>query len=57
MRDEVEPDVENSETGIRQELRTLREYAEKKGTSVYTQHADRGFWVAVGLCVGASVSK
>jgi hypothetical protein len=49
MRDEVESNAEDSATGIRQELRTLRSYAERRGTRVYAQQTARGFWVAVGL--------
>ena len=36
-------------TGVRQELRTVRSYAERHGTRVYAQQATGGFWVAVGL--------
>ena len=49
MRDEADADTEDSETGIRQELKTLPDYAQARGTRVYAQQAAEGFWVAVGL--------
>ena len=48
---EVDTEREDSTSGVRQELRTIGEYAQRRGTSVYAaQTADEnGFWVAVGL--------
>ena len=34
MRDEADADTEDSETGIRQELKTLPDYAQARGTRV-----------------------
>ena len=49
MEAEADAESEESETGVRQELRTVRSYAERHGTRVYAQQATGGFWVAVGL--------
>ena len=49
MEAEADAESEESETGVRQELRTVRSYAERHGTRVYAQQATDGFWVAVGL--------
>ena len=49
MREEVEADNADSETGVRTELRTIGQYAARRGTRVYTEQVHNGFWVAVGL--------
>ena len=49
MRDEVDADAEESDSGIRQELRTVHEYARRRGTRVHAAQAPGGFYVAVGL--------
>jgi histone H4 len=49
MRGEVEPDNTDSETGVRTELRTIGQFANMRGSRVYTEQVDNGFWVAVGL--------
>jgi hypothetical protein len=45
----VEPDNTDSETGVRTELRTIGQFANMRGSRVYTEQVDNGFWVAVGL--------
>ena len=49
MRGEVEPDKVDSETGVRTELRTIGQFANMRGSRVYTEQVGNGFWVAVGL--------
>ena len=49
MRDQVEPDNADSTTGVRSELSTLSQYAAMRGTHVYAEQVDNGFWAAVGL--------
>ena len=49
MQKEVEPDNADSETGVRTELQTLQAYATMRGTCVYAERGDHGFYVAVGL--------
>ena len=49
MREEVEAEKEESETGVRTELRTIGQYAARRGTRVFTEQVHNGFWVAVGL--------
>ena len=49
MRDQVEPDSADSETGVRAELRTIGRFARMRGSRVYAEQVDNGFWVAVGL--------
>ena len=49
MRGEVEPDNTDSETGVRTELRTIGQFANMRGSRVYTEQVDNGFWVGVGM--------
>jgi hypothetical protein len=49
MESEADAENENSETGVRSELRSLNGYAEKRGTRIFTHQGTAGFWVAVQI--------
>ena len=49
MASEADAEEEASVSGVRQELRTVGDYAQRRGTSVYASQTASGFWVAVGL--------
>ena len=45
----MEKETKNGKSGIRQELKYVRKYAELRQTKVYVGTETNGFWVAVGL--------